>query len=138
MKAVVACVAAAVALCLLQSMGYFAEREASSSVVFLAILAGLIGCHVIPDIFEVRLDRKGFAVHQPWGVRRYRWQDISIPFHVVAGSSGPEVAFTVRNGSATVRESLQPDCLELPAANLATLLNEWWDRARRQTWQEVE
>lgn len=106
------------------------ERLASSTVIFLAVLGGMILGEAIPEILELRLDNDGFVVRRALGRRRYRWRDIPMRFQVVPGERGPRISFVWCPRSGRFREFLQPASLGLPATRIATLMNERWECAQ--------
>jgi len=131
------CVAVALVIALLEAMDQVDRRLASSAVIFLAVLGGMILSDLIPEIRELRLDRDGFVVRWPLGKRRYRWRDIPMRFQVVPGERGPRISFVWCSRSSVERVFLHPATLGLPASRIATLMNERWERARGRYVEEA-
>jgi hypothetical protein len=124
------CIILALVVCLLQAMDWLGDRLASSAVIFLVILGGMMLSEAVPGILELRLDQDGFVVRQPWDRRRYRWCDIPSQFDVVPGTAGPRISFIWCPPTGAVREFVRLADLPMPPREIAALLNERWRRAR--------
>lgn len=125
------CGLVAIGISLIESAGYLERPLALTAVGCLAIVVGLAAANVLHPLLEVRLDRDGLLIRDPWGLQRYLWRDILEPFRVVAGESRRRVTFTWYSAGAIKRAFVSPDCLRISAADLAALLNDQWKQARR-------
>jgi hypothetical protein len=124
------CVISALVVCLLQAMDRLGDRLASSAVIFLVVLGGMMLSEAVPSILELSLDQDGFVARQPGTRRRYRWCDIPSQFNVVPGTAGPRISFIWCPSTKAVREFIHPADLPMPPGRIAALLNERWQRAR--------